>query len=149
MPYPSIQSEHKKIAKLPTPSQQTTAGTRRRNRLPRELITVNRAPTTTKPQHPPTDRYHSTEIQYQGEHFLTPPRVQPNYPTCSNNSHTYPYLQLISMPKDFIHRHACRDIMHNQSPSAYRLRPRTLRRRLRTPTSPIPRPSRHQRRLCR
>ena len=122
---PASKGNAKKIEKLHTQSQQTMAGTRRRNSPPRKLITVDREPTTTKPQHFPTDRHHTTEIQHQGGGCLTSPPVQPNQPTCSNNSLTNPNPQLISMPTDFIHRHACRDTMHNQRPSAYRLRPQT------------------------
>ena len=125
------------------------AGTCRRNRPPRKLITVDRAPTTAKPEHPSVDRHHSTEIQHQRGGCLTSPPVQPQQPTCPNNSLTNPNLQPMSMPKDFTHRHACRDTMHNQRPSTYRLRSCTPRRRHRTPTSPIPRPSRHQRPLYR
>ena len=146
---PASKGTTKKIKKLHTQLPLTTAGTYRRNRPPRKLITVGRAPTTTKPQHSPTDRHHTTEIQHQGGGCLTSPSVQPNQPKCSNNPLTNPNPELISMPKDFIHRDACRDTMRNHCPSTYRLRPRTPRQTHRTPTSLLPQPSWHQRRLCR
>ena len=118
-----------------TPSPQTTSGKRRRNRPSFKLIMVDRALTTGKPQHSPTNRYHPTEIQYQEGGCLTSPPVQPYQPTCSNNSLINPNPQPISMLKDFIHRHACWDTMQNQCLSVYRLRPHTPNRRHRIPTS--------------
>ena len=109
---------------LTTPSSWTKGGTRNSSRPSCQLITVKRAPTTAKPQHSLTARYHSTKIQHQGGGYLTSPSVYPNQPTCPNNSLACPNPQLGSMPEDFIYRHTRRDTMNKQRLSAYRLRPR-------------------------